>query len=259
MKFQILGCGTSTGVPIPGCRCSVCLSPHPRNKRSRTSGIVKLPNAAGSRILIDASTDLRMQALTHDIRRIDAVMFTHAHADHILGVEDLRGFNFIQQERIPCFGSAETNAELRRFYKYIFSPANDYEGGGLAQLTLHEISSGIPFSTCGVPVTPFLLWHGKMPVIGYRIRDFAYATDCSRIPEESMAILQGVTTLVLDGLRFEPHATHFTIPDACSVAQKLGVKKTYLTHTTHTIEYEAVSAQLPAGIELAYDGLEFDI
>jgi len=259
VKFQILGCGTSTGVPLPGCRCAVCLSENPRNKRTRCSGVLKISADIERRILIDASTDLRMQALNADLRRVDAVLFTHQHADHILGLEDLRAFNFVQRESIPCFASAATNAELRRFFSYIFSPSSDYEGGGLAQLTLTDISPFIPLVLFGVKITPFTVLHGKMPVLAFRIGDFAYITDCSSIPAASLKILAGVKTLVLDGLRYEPHPTHFTIPQACAVAQELGVTKTYLTHTTHTVDYDTVNKALPLGIELAYDGLELEI
>jgi phosphoribosyl 1,2-cyclic phosphate phosphodiesterase len=269
-SFQVLGCGTSTGVPLPGCRCEVCLSTNPRNKRSRCSGVLKfssdrdlngapLNESVERRILIDASTDLRSQALTFDLRRVDAVIFTHAHADHILGVEDLRAFNFVQRQQIPCFASLATNAELRRFYSYIFSPSPDYEGGGLAQLSLTDIVAGRSFSLFGVEILPFELFHGRMPVFGFRIGDFAYATDCSRIPTESVAHLQALQTLILDGLRYEAHPTHFTIPQACEVAAGLKVKQTYLTHMTHTVNYLEVSPKLPNGIALAHDGLEFAV
>lgn len=250
-------------MPLPGCRCSVCLSPHPRNRRLRCSGVLKIAAKAADsvarRILIDTSTDLRQQALTNDVRRVDSVLFTHAHADHILGLEDLRAFNFIQQQSIPCYSSTATNAELRRFFSYIFSPAPDYEGGGLAKLTLHDIEALSPISLFGVEILPFTVMHGRLPVLGFRINDFAYATDCNAIPDASMQALVGVKTLVLDGLRMDPQPTHFTIPQACEVAKRIGAEKTYLTHMTHTVDYEVINPTLPNGVELAYDGLEIDV
>ncbi len=264
LTFQLLGCGTSTGVPLPACRCAVCLSAHPRNKRLRCSGIIKIPEERDSaglarRILIDTSTDLRQQALAYDIRRIDSVLFTHAHADHILGLEDLRAFNFIQQQVIPCYATTSTNSALRRFFSYIFSPAPDYQGGGLAKLTLHDIEALSPITLFGITILPFTVMHGRMPVLGFRINDFAYATDCNHVPPATMEALRGVKTLILDGLRMEPQPTHFTIPQACDVAKKIGAEKTYLTHMTHTVDYEVINPTLPTGIELGYDGLEFDI
>jgi phosphoribosyl 1,2-cyclic phosphate phosphodiesterase len=256
MKLQILGCGTSTGVPIPGCRCPVCLSTNPRNKRSRTSALIRAPN--NFNILIDASIDLRYQALTYDIQNINAVLFTHAHADHILGIEDLRGYNFIQHSIIPCYAAEQTVSEIKRFFKYIFEPDPDYQGGLLAQLSMHSIDDYSVFNVGPVNIQSFLLKHGKTDVLGYRIGEVAYATDCNFIPDESKELLQGLKVLILDGLRYEEHRTHFTIPQAIRLAEELKVETTYLTHTTHAIDYNEVSANLPSFVKLAYDGLEID-
>lgn len=256
MHLQILGTGTSTGVPIPGCGCAVCSSPEPKNKRTRTSAVLRMDD--GRNILIDASPDLRFQCLTHNVRRIDAVLFTHAHADHILGVDDLRAFNFIQRNTIPCYGSATTLAEIRRFFSYIFKPDPNYEGGAVAQLDLHELT---PYSEInpGVQIKTFELQHGKIAVTGYRIGSLAYATDCNGVPGRTMEALRGIDTLIIDGLRYEPHRTHFTIPEAIDVAAQIGAKRTILIHLTHTIDHEAVTASLPVGVELAYDGMTIEI
>ena len=257
MQVQLLGCGTSTGVPLVGCRCPVCTSSNPKNKRSRTSALLRL--GSGRNVLIDASTDLRSQCLTHDVRAVDAVIFTHAHADHILGIEDLRAFNFLYHKPIPCYGTAFTLGEIKRFYGYIFTPDPTYEGGALVQLTLHEIQQYSEFEVCGTAIKSFLLPHGKMDVTGFRIGKFGYATDCNGIPEESLNILRGVDILILDALREEPHRTHFTIAQALEAAARIGAKKTYLTHMTHSVDYDAVMAKLPPSVELAYDGLTFEV
>jgi len=256
MRFQILGCGTSTGVPVPGCRCAVCRSPDPKNKRLRTSAIVRA--ADGRTLLIDASTDLRQQALQHGVDRVDGVLFTHAHADHILGTDDLRSFNFILKRRIPCFGTAPTLAEIRRFFNYIFDPSPDYQGGALAQLDLHEIAPDTPFEAAGFTVQPFPLLHGATAVTGFRFGDLAYATDCNVVTPVARETLRGVRYLILDALRYEAHRTHFTIPEAIEVAQSIRAERTILVHMTHTIDYATVTAKLPPGVELGYDGLTLD-
>ncbi len=255
-KLTVLGCGTSTGVPIPGCTCHVCTSKNPRNHRLRTSSAITLPD--DQVLLIDASPDLRLQALTHGLRRVDAVLYTHAHADHILGTDDLRVFNFRRTSPIPCISTRATLESLKQTFHYIFDPDPLYQGGALAKLSLEEVSPGVPFEAAGQSILPLLLYHGELPILGWRIGDLAYATDCNCIPAETKEQLKGVRTLLLDGLRYEPHATHFTIPEAVETAQTLGFEQTYLLHMTHTVEYEDVSKSLPEGIQLAYDGLEIE-
>lgn len=257
MRVRILGCGTSTGVPIPGCKCEVCSSDDPRNKRLRTSALIEM--GSDFSVLIDSSTDLRQQALKWGVRRVDSVLYTHAHADHILGIDDLRAFNFVLRKDIPCFGEEATLEHLRQMFSYIFSPDPAYQGGLLPKLSLHPIRPYEALQLGGNQIMPIRLMHGELPVLGFRIGDFAYATDCNSIPSESITMLQNLDTLVLDGLRFEPHSTHFTIPDAVQMAKELGAKKTYLTHMTHSIDYQRTQAELPPGIELAYDGLIIEI
>ncbi len=254
MILKILGCGTSTGVPVPGCTCPVCSSPNPKNHRSRTSALIKVNNSFN--ILIDASTDLRWQALSWKIPSINAVLFTHSHADHILGIDDLRSFNYIQNSSIPCYGTIEAFKEIKRCFSYIFEPDQQYEGGLLAQLTLNPIDPQRPFNVGPVSVQPFKLMHGKLPVTGYRFGDLAYATDCNFIPDESKDMLRGIKVLVLDALRFEPHRTHFTIAEAINMAQELQAQSTYLVHMSHSVDYDVTTRNLSNNIFLAYDGLE---
>lgn len=253
MKLTILGCGTSTGVPLPGCGCKVCLSGDQRNHRSRTSALITTDD--GKNILIDAGTDLRHQSLRHKISRIDAVLFTHHHCDHILGVDDLRCFNFINRHSIPCYGSHTTLSEIERIFHYIFSKESDYEGGLLADLTMHRVHNYVPFEVCGVTVTPFLIWHGKIQVTGYRIGDFVYATDCKVIPQESKTIIKGARFCVLDALRHKQHKTHMTVDEAVSTATELEFSKTFFVHMSHDLDYEETNSKLPQNMKLAHDGL----
>lgn len=256
-SFTILGCGTSTGVPLPGCNCIICSSKDPKNKRTRCSAWIQ--TSTGSSIIIDTPADFRFQTLTHGVKKVDAVLYTHAHADHIMGMDDLRGFNFFSKTSIPCYSNKATLSQLKRIFSYIFEPDPNYEGGMLPQLDLVEIDSRQAINVCGLKIQPFELLHGKMQVLGFRIGDLAYATDCNFISEATIGILKGLKTLVLDGLRYEPHRTHFTIPQALEAAAKIGAETTYLTHLTHSIDYQAVSASLPVGVKLAYDGLRVEV
>ncbi len=256
-KFTLLGSGTSTGVPLPGCQCAVCLSENPRNFRNRTSAIIY--HECGKALLIDAGPDLRHQCIQHRISRIDSVLFTHAHADHIYGTDDLRSFNFVINDRIQCFGSSETIAGLQQSFPYILNPNPHYPGGHVTQIVLNQISNLTPFSIFGSTITPFPLPHGEVTVTGFRIGNLGYATDCKGLSPRATEVLAGVEHLFLDGLRWEPHNTHNSISEAIAISESLGAKQTYLIHTTHTIEYDEVSAQLPTGVALGYDGLSVEI
>jgi phosphoribosyl 1,2-cyclic phosphate phosphodiesterase len=264
LRVTVLGSGTSQGVPAIGCDCAVCRSTDPRDRRTRPSILIETagngPEPPYTRdvrsILVDTSTDLRVQALTHDVRRVDAILFTHTHADHVFGLDDVRRFNQMQKSPIPCYADRDTAATLRQIFSYIFQPP-EQRGGGLPQISLFHI--GGPFTLGSVDIVPVPVWHGRMPVLGFRIGSFAYLTDCNRIPDESWPLLDGVRTIVLDALRHRPHVTHFSVSEAIDVVARLGAARAYFTHICHDLPHAETCAQLPAGVELAYDGLVLEI
>ncbi|HYM25846.1 MAG TPA: MBL fold metallo-hydrolase, partial [Vicinamibacterales bacterium] len=213
--------------------------------------------ASGVRsILVDTSTDLREQAIRGDVRRVDAILFTHSHADHVMGIDDVRRYNQMQKGAIPCFADEETIASLRRMFAYIFDPPKQV-GGGLPQLSLFRIEG--PFVLGGAEIVPVPLLHGALPVLGFRIGSFAYLTDCNRIPDASWPLLAGVRTMILDALRRRPHSTHFSVDESIAIARRLGVERAYFTHICHDLPHAQTNASLPPGIELAYDGLTLDV
>jgi len=252
MIWTLLGTGTSTGVPLILCKCPVCRSKNPKNKRLRASVWVQVN---GKSILIDTSTDLRQQALRAKIPRIDAVLYTHPHADHIHGIDELRGFNFFQKDRIPLYGNAWTCRELNEKFHYIFSNLQP-EGGGIPLLDLHQIDAQkTSLSVSGIPVIPLSLEHGSQESVGYRIGPVAYVTDCSAIPLSTQNRLQNLSVLILDCVRLKAHRTHFNLEQALEAVSILRPKKTYLTHLGHDFEYKGWTKRLPKGVAFAYDGL----
>ena len=253
-RVTFLGTGTSAGVPMNGCTCDVCRSSDPRDKRLRPSILIEVPGRAA--ILVDTTPDLRQQALTHDILRLDAILITHSHADHILGLDDVRAFNFAQKAAIPCYATADVWENLRRVFYYAFDGL-PRKGGGVPRLEPHEIDG--PFSVAGVRVVPVPLWHGDTRILGFRFGDFAYLTDCSAIPDESWPLVAGVETLVIDALRDAKHSTHFTVAEALEAIAAIAPRRAYLTHMAHQLGHAATSARLPAGVELAYDGLVLEV
>src|SRR5262245_4264703 len=259
MRITVVGSGTTHGVPATACDCAVCTSSDPHDKRTRPSIWIELESGGPSpfasavqSILVDTSTDLRLQAIACNLRRVDAILFTHSHADHIFGLDDVRRFNQMQRTPIPCYADAETAANLRRMFAYVFDPPRQV-GGGIPQLALFPLAG--PFMLGGVEIVPVPLFHGTLPVLGFRIGDFAYLTDCNRIPDESWPMLDGTRTLILDALRRRPHSTHFTVDEAVAVVRRLGAERAYFTHICHDLGHAETNARLPAGMQLAYDGL----
>lgn len=252
-RVTFLGTGTSHGVPMIACDCPTCTSGDPRDQRLRPSALVELPG--GRTLLIDAAPDLRAQALRYGVRRVDAILFTHAHADHVLGLDETRRFTAIQGCPMPCYGDPETIAEVRRVFAYAFRSVQ--QGGGVPQLELIPVTG--PFQAAGQWVVPVPVLHGELPIYGYRIGDFAYLTDCSRIPESSWPLLAGVRVLVIDALRDVPHPTHFTVEQALEAAARAAPERALLTHLSHDLGHAETSRRLPANVELAYDGLVLEI
>jgi len=235
----------------------------------RTSILIEVPQADGSgpratssvaaavrHVLVDTSSDLRAQALTFGVRRLDAILFTHSHADHVLGLDEVRRFNKLQRESIPCYADAHTIGDLRRTFSYIFDVATP-KGGGIPKIILNEIVG--PFSLGEMDVVPVPIMHGSRPILGFRMGSFAYLTDCSAIPEASWPLLAGVRTLVLDALRERVHSTHFSVPEAVAAAARIGADRTYFTHISHDLPHAETCRRLPPGVELAYDGLVLEI
>jgi phosphoribosyl 1,2-cyclic phosphate phosphodiesterase len=248
LRVTMLGSGTSTGVPVIGCTCNVCRSENPKNKRWRPGLKLEMEDRV---VLVDTPTDLREQALRFGLPRVDAILFTHPHADHTFGLDDVRSFNFRQRAPIPCYGSEETLGRIRRSFAYVFEAGQ--EGGGKPQLELLPVRE--PFTLLGRTFVPVPLWHGTMEVFGYRTGAFAYVTDCNRIPDSSFELLDGVEILILDALRHRPHPTHFSIEESIEVAARIGARRTIFTHMTHEVDQDD---PLPAGVEFGYDGLAFD-
>lgn len=250
MQVIFLGTGTSHGVPVPGCACEVCRSPNPKNKRFRASIIFRY---GGKNVLVDTTPDFRSQAIANDIRTLDAVLFTHAHADHIYGLDDVRAYSQ-RQGRIPCFANEETCAVLRKSFEYIFLGRN--EGGGIPEIELNVMRG--PIELFGQTIYPIEIFHGQKTIFGFRVGGVAYLTDCSGIPPSSMHLLTGLNTLIITGLRWEPHATHFSIGQSLEMAAVLKPQRILFTHICHRLEHEATNAVLPKGAELAYDGMVID-
>jgi phosphoribosyl 1,2-cyclic phosphate phosphodiesterase len=253
--FTFLGTGTSVGVPMVGCDCAVCTSTNPRNHRDRCAVLIGTPQG---NLLIDTPPELRLQLIREKVKVINAVLYTHFHADHVFGLDDLRPIPRYLGAPVPLFCTLDVEQKLRAAFSYAFAVgAADLPAGYLPKLAFHRITDK-PFTLLGQRVVPVPMVHGPFDVFGFRIDDVAYCTDVSKIPKESMALLQGLRVLVLDALRFKPHPGHFSINEALDVIAELKPKRAYLTHMSHDVEHEATNKQLPPGVELAYDGLKFE-
>jgi len=249
-RLRFLGTGTSVGVPVVGCRCPVCTSDDPRNRRSRTSVVLGLPEGT---LLIDTTPDLRMQLLREGIGRVDAILYTHDHVDHVYGLDDIRPLCQLQGGPLPVYCEARVERRIRRAFDYAFEPPAAV-GGGLPKMTLQQIDT-TPFDLLGTTVTPLRLRHGVFDVLGFRFGNVAYCTDTNEIPESTWPLLAGLDLLVLDCLRATRHPTHFSITEAIAVARRVAARRTLFVHMSHEVDHAAVAATLPVGIDLAFDGL----
>ena len=258
LRVTLLGTGTSTGIPVIGCTCRVCRSSDPRDTRSRCACLVETDNLT---LLIDTGPDFRQQALREGIDRVDAVLYTHHHFDHVAGLDDLRPFFFGNKAPIPCFARTNVATVLRERFDYIFK---DGTYPGLPKLNLRVVEEAFRAESrygadASLPVTPVEVYHGQLPIYGYRIGRFAYLTDTSRVPEASFEVLHDLDVLVLDALRTEKHPTHFSFDEAVATARRIGARQTYFIHMTHSVLHAEIDATLPEGIALGYDGLSFEI
>ncbi len=251
-QLVFLGTGTSAGVPLIGCPCAVCTSTDPRNNRLRCSVVLGLPEGA---LLIDTPPDLRTQLLRERIGLVHAVAYTHEHADHIMGLDDLRLFPFVLGGPVPLYCEEVVEQRIRRTFDYVFDPApKSTHSGARPQVTLHRIGTE-PFALLGALITPVRLLHGNFDVLGFRVGNVAYCTDVSAIPDESWSRLEGLDVLVLGALRWRAHPTHFNLDQAVEAARRIGARRTYFTHMGHDLDHAATNAKLPSDIQLAHDGL----
>lgn len=248
-----MGTGTSHGIPVIGCRCAVCTSPDPRNRRDRLG--VWLHDDIRS-VMIDISGDFRAGALRHGLRHLDAALLTHAHSDHVSGLDDLRIFSQVTGKATVLHGSEGTFDDIKKRFAYAFQPPRSY-GGGAPQYDLRVASQ--PFDLAGWKVTPLPVFHGPEPILGYRVNDFALITDVTEIPESTLDLLKGLKVLALDCLREKPHSTHLGFHGSVDYAKRIGAEKTFFIHMCHELEHVATEARLPPEIRLAYDGLEVEI
>jgi phosphoribosyl 1,2-cyclic phosphate phosphodiesterase len=253
MRITFLGTGTSNGIPVIGCDCAVCRSDDPRDRRTRTSAVVE---ANGRTLLIDTAPELRLQAVANGIRRIDAVLYTHAHADHVGGFDDLRSFNYVQQEQLPVYADAFTIELLRERFGYAFERPFPFFGGK-PDLLLHAFSG--PFQIDGIHVVPFQVGHGRWIVNGFRFGSLVYLTDAKVVPPEALDAMRSADVLVINALRDKPHPVHLSIAEALAVIEEVQPMRAYLLHISHEVSHAEVSARLPDAVQIAYDGLTVEV
>lgn len=287
MRITFLGTGTSHGIPVIGCTCAVCLSPNPKNRRNRIGvwlhdgprqmgrdlAADSHPNPveaarraapeiapgntgpAAQSAVIDVSSEFRIAALAHGLTRVDFVLLTHGHSDHVSGLDDLRIFSQVAGKAMPIYSDARTLSEIRSRFAYAFNPPKEY-GGGTPQYDLREVTGA--FLQGAWRVTPLPVMHGPEPILGFRVNDFAFITDVTVIPESTLALLEGLDVLVLDCLRKKPHSTHLSLDQAVAYAERIKARRTYFIHLTHDLEHEETERGLPEGMRVAYDGLELE-
>lgn len=253
LRITFLGTGTSNGIPVIGCTCRVCRSEDPRDKRSRTSAVVR---AGGKVLLIDTSPELRLQALANDITGIDAVLYTHAHADHVDGFDDLRRFNDINQAPLDVYADAFTAELLRTRFAYAFERPFPFYGGK-PDLHVHVFNG--PFEAAGIPVVPFSVVHGRWTVSGFRFANLVYLTDAKAIPDAALEVMRGADVLVINALRERPHPVHLSLAESLEVIAEVRPRRAYLVHLSHELSHADATALLPPGVEVAYDGLTVDV
>ena len=255
--LTLTGTGTSVGVPVIGCDCDVCFSDNPRNRRRRSGALVRAPQG---NFVIDTSPDLHSQLVDQRIDNVAAAIFTHSHADHIMGLDDLRICGFRMDAPVKLFCEEAVEDQIRQSFNYAFkSSIKPTHKFALPRFEFVRIDETAPIELLGLTIQPLRLHHGPLPILGFRINDVAFCTDVSKIPRESFERLNGIDTFIVDALRDIPHATHFSVKQAIQAAERTGARQTYLTHLSHSLEYEATNASLPAGIELAYDGLVVEL
>jgi phosphoribosyl 1,2-cyclic phosphate phosphodiesterase len=250
IRVRALGTGTSMGVPVVGCDCAVCRSEDPLNKRLRSSVSIEV---GGRCLLVDVSIDFRQQMLNWPLKRIDAVLLTHCHSDHINGLDDLRSYNYLQRGPIPLYSTRVFLDDIRTRFGYAFNPAQ--KGGGVPKLDLREITPGTAFEAApGVEALPVEIMHGELRILGFRVGAFAYLTDCSGIPEAAERQLAGVDTIVISALRHTPHPTHFNVEQSLAACRRLGVRRAWFTHIADELDHRTANAELPDWAQLMHDG-----
>lgn len=255
LQFTFLGTGTSGGVPEVACSCDVCISNNPKNKRFRCCAFIE--NEWG-KVLIDCGPDIRSQALAHKINKVDAILYTHDHADHNLGINDLRNISFQQGKAIDLFGKRETIESMQNTFPYLFGELKQW-GGGVVQITPYIVEYQ-PFYYLGFKIEPLPVTHGSLEINGYLINDkIAYITDASFLPEITIKKITNIPILILNALRYKPHSTHFNVEESVEISKRVNAGQTYLTHFTHNIDHENLSKELPEKVSPAFDGLSFTV